>query len=1076
MLLSARTPVLIFLALFSIFTVRTSVAQTVPPSPLAAKNTSESAVIIEQLSTSVRFENDGSTHQTSQQKVKILTEAGLQRFGIVTFSFIAGQDFKLDTLEVHKKDGSVVKAGPSNVQETTPEVSRAAPMYSDLRQKQVTVPGLSVGDEIYFQYSTAGPALVPGQFWFQYSFAKDVAVESETVDIDLPRDRKVQIHFLPEYQPFVKESGGRVFYSWHSSNKTIETSAAEKQEKQKELATGTAPPPSIELSTFATWDQVGAWYYALQRDRVAVTPAIKTKALELTAGLTDPQARVKALYQFVSLNFRYIGLDFGIGRYQPHPADEVLGNKYGDCKDKHTLLAALLSAAGFQTYPVLINIRRQIDPAVPSPGQFDHVITAVPVGKETVLLDSTAEVAPYGLLLLPLRNKKALLVAGETGSHFVNTPSTPPFRAEEKFVLNGKLDDSGTLEADVSFFIHGDAEVLFKNAFRRTDPSKYSDLAQYISYTAGFAGKVSKVTVSGVDSLDQGLTINYHYHRPNYLDLTDHPPENSLPLASAHMQTWEEKSSSVILYTSPGELIYECRIELPTGITVQAPLPVKLNREYATYESDYSSDKNVITGQRKITILAAEVTGNHRQDYEAFHRAVEADEAQQMVLHLPEGFMAKSGTSGSDLDEIMRHAEIELRERNDTDALADFHKVADKDPRHKGVWTEIGLAEMHMNRTQQAIRDFQKAIETDPYDAQAHAELGGAYLTSRKQDLAVPELKKAAEVDPLNHRAHYLLGWYYAQEKNDYASAVPELEKALATEAEHFNDETQIRGFLADGYFKLSQPEKAVKQLKKTVDASPLPLTWNNAAYTLAEHSYQLDLATQYADSALKSIYELLDKVQPDAIRTTDLRAMMLLSMTWDTKGWIEFKAGKLASAEKYVRSAWMLNQSPEVAVHMAQIYEKLGRKQDALKFYSLAARPSYRMLHESAPDPAREKLISLLGRQRAEELIEHNVNEPSQMRTVHLGPIAPSGTKAELYLVFAPGPKLLDVQLNEENSRLADALRKESARIAATILFPEDEPAKLIRQGFVTCSSYYHSCDLVFYTVDVSTKIVTQR
>ena len=198
--------------------------------------------------------------------------------------------------------------------------------------------------------------------------------------------------------------------------------------------------------------------------------------------------------------------------------------------------------------------------------------------------------------------------------------------------------------------------------------------------------------------------------------------------------------------------------------------------------------------------------------------------------------------------------------------------------------------------------------------------------------------------------------------------------------------------------------------------------------------------------------------------------------MTWDTKGWIEFKAGNLANAEKYVRSAWMLNQSPEVADHLGQIYEKLGRKQDALKFYSLAARPSYRMLHDNAPVPARDKLVRILGRQRAEQLIEQNVNQPSQMRTVHLGPIAPSGTKAELYLVFAPGPKLLDIQLNEENPRLADALRKESSKIAASILFPEDAPAKLIRQGFVTCSSYYHSCDLVFYTVDVSTRAVTQR
>src|SRR5690348_10242337 len=130
------------------------------------------AVLIEELNTSVRFEKDGSQHEVIRQRTKILSEAGLQQYGIISFNFIAGQQFNLDSLEVHKKDGTVVKVGPSNIQETTPEISRLAPVYSDLREKQVTVPGLSVGDEIYFQYSTAETPIVPGQFWFQYSFAK----------------------------------------------------------------------------------------------------------------------------------------------------------------------------------------------------------------------------------------------------------------------------------------------------------------------------------------------------------------------------------------------------------------------------------------------------------------------------------------------------------------------------------------------------------------------------------------------------------------------------------------------------------------------------------------------------------------------------------------------------------------------------------------------------------------------------------------------------------------------------------------------------------------------------------------
>lgn len=1063
---TARTLFLLLLTL-SFISLPQALARSLSEdsTPQAKSGPSQNDVVIEELSTSIRFENDGGNSQTVRQRAKILSEAGLKKYGIATFTFMAGQGFNLDTLEVHKKDGSTVKAGPSNIQETTPEISREAPMYSDLRQKQVTVPGLSVGDEVLFQYSTKQSAMVPGQFWYQYSFAKNVVVDSESVTIDIPRERKVQIHFDPQYKPTIKNVGDRVVYEWHTANHTVD--ASDSSNHQKQLATGTFPPPSIELSTFENWEQVGSWYYGLQRDRVAVTPAIKAKAQELTKGLTDQSDKIKALYQFVSLNFRYIGLDFGIGRYQPHAADDVLANRYGDCKDKHTLLAALLAASGIQAYPALLNSRRQVDAAVPSPGQFDHVVTAVPLGKETLFLDTTPEVAPFGMLLPPLRSKKALLVAADFSSHFVDTPALPPFRAEETFDFNGKLDESGTMDAEVSYFLRGDIEVGLKAAFRQAPPEKYKDLAQLISYSGGFAGEVSNVNVSGLENLDQGLRITYHYHRPNYLDLHDESPKNTLPLSNSHLRDWDDdKQTTLRLYPSPVHLVYKCRVDLPAGITAQAPLPVKLDRQYANYQSQYSSEANVLTAQRTVDVIAPEISENHRQDYQAFRRAVEADEEQQMVLHLPAGFLAKSG-GNSDLDELMRQAEIEYRERNFADAYADYRKVADKDPKRKGVWTQIGLADFGLRRFEQAIGDFQKAIAADAFDAKAHAELGAVYLGKRNGDLAVAELKKALDVDPLNHRAHYLLGWYYAQQQKDYPHAVPELEKALATDSDTYNDDAQIRQFLAEGYFKTNQPQNAVEQLKKVVDASPIPPTWNNAAYTLAENSYQLDLATQYADSALKIIYERLNQVQPDAIRSTDLGLVNLLTMTWDTKGWINFKSGNTVRAEKYVRAAWILSQSREAADHLGQIYEKLGRTQDAIHYYALATQPSFAFLKKTTPDPAHEKLIKLVGRQRAEVLIRNKAGEPSQMRTVHLGSIAPGGTKGEFYFVFSPGPKLLEIELAAGDQRLLQPLRKQGGKIAASILFPEDAPEKLIRKGFVTCTPYAKGCDLVFYTSD---------
>lgn len=1048
--------------LFTSAVVLPVLSQTTPPAEKkAATDASEQPAIIEELNTSARFENNGNSVQTVRERVKIQNEAGIRLYGIITFNFIAGQDFSIDTVEVRKKDGSTVKAGPANIQEVTPEISRVAPMYSDLHQKQVTVPGLSVGDEVIYQYTAKQSALVPNQFWFQYSFSKTAVVLSESVQLDIPSGRKVHVSFKPDYKPEVKTSGERTIYQWHAVNEKVQERP--KNILMKESMSGTAPSASIQLSTFENWNQVGSWYYGLQHERSAPSAAIRAKALELTKGLDSQEAKSKALYQFVSLNFRYISLDFGIGRYQPHAADEVLANKYGDCKDKHTLLAALLEAAGITAYPALIDADTAIDQEVPSPAQFDHLITAVPAGKNILFLDTTAEVAPYGMLIAPLRHKKALVITGPSTAEFVETPSDPPFAAQEVFDLQGKVDESGTLEAEVNYYIRGDAEILFKTAFRRASPSKYKDLVQGISYYGGFAGEVSQIKVEGLETLDQGVRILYHYHRPEYLDLQEQIPKKSLPLSFSHFPKWEENEETLRLYISPGQLTHRCRIELPAGINIQAPLDIKLDREYAHYQASYSTQKNIVTAERKISILTPEITATHRADYGAFQKAIDADESQNMVLRLPPGFVAgKAGGSPSlDVDELMRQAEIEYRERDYNAAKADFRKVAERDPKRKGIWTQIGLVEGRLGQYQDAINSYQKAIAADPFDAQAHVELAGMYSVNKSPD-ALKELNKALEIDPLNHRAHYLLGWQYSMVLHDPANAVPELEKAISTEEDYFNDEVQIRQMLTDGYFKLKQFDKGVESLKQAVASTPNPSAWNNAAYILAENDQALDLAQQYADSALKGIYERLDQLQSGSIRLPDFIFMAQLAMTWDTMGWIHFKAGHLDLAEKYVRAAWILAQNRESAEHLGEIYEKLHNIPEATRFYAMSVNSGF-MGRSPVPEKGRDRLQKMVGRQRAEQIIEAKRNEPSQLRTIHLGNVAPAGAKGAFYFIIEPGPKVAAIQLNSGDARLTDQLHKQEAKIAASVLFPENAPQKLIREGFVMCSAYSRACDLVF-------------
>ncbi len=1040
-------------------------AQSTSATPARPEQSPQQAYVIQQRSTKMRFEEDSSSVRTERQTTLIQNEAGLKHFGILTFTYIEGHEFSLDTVEVHKKEGSVVKAGPEQVQEVTPEVSRVAPMYSDIRQKAVTVPGLAVGDELTFQYTIKAKPLVPGQFWFNYSFLKDEIVRSETLDIDVPKSKTLKVWSAPEYKQETQTHGDRTIYSWHSENSEFADSPELKFQRIRQQTTGTFPPPSVVVSTFKSWDEVAAWYYSLEKGRAVATDAVKAKALELTRDAKTPEEKARALYKYVSLNFRYISLDFGIGHYQPHAADQVLSNSYGDCKDKHTLLAAMLQAVGITAYPVLMNSAHQVETSVPSPEQFDHLITAIPSEKGLVFLDTTAEVAPYGLLLLPLRNKSALVVTGPGSGKFVVTPEQPPFKEVEESTLQGKLDESGTLEADLSWFIHGDLEIIMKEAFRRAGPDKYQEMVQGFSYRIGFGGEVSKVEISGLQDTESGFRMKYHYHRPNYFDLTEEQPKNVLPFGFSGFPEMDAKQKSLRLYAAGGELHYKCRVELPEGFTAQVPMPMKLERDYLKYESSYSTEKNVIAGERTFRITTAEIQEEHRLDYNAFVHSLRTDEGQTVRLQIPPGFVAKAGASNASMDEIFQRAEIETHEHDYNAALSDYRKVAQQDPKRKGIWTKIALVETYQNRTLDAARDFRKAIEADPFDAQAHAELGGVLLGGPRSAEGEAELKRAAEIDPLNHRAYYNLGWYYSERKKDYGAAIPVLEKALNTDEEHFHDSQQIMDMLSQAYFHNHEMEKGVALIKRNVESAPNPNVWNAAAYTLAENDADLELAKQYANSALKSLYERLNKVDESGIRRTDLALVNQLAATWDTMGWVSFKQGDTASAEKYVRAAWVLSQATEIGEHLGEIYEKLGRMPDAHRYYAMSAR-SFETNQATPSGRSRQRLNRLVGKASADALINRHAYDTTQSRTLDLGKLAPANSKGEFYFIFEPGEKL-NVKAVSGDEALQAALQKNAAKIIPSVIFPDDGDLKVIRQGIVMCRQYNQKCELVFLTSD---------
>jgi hypothetical protein len=192
-----------------------------PSSSTATKaDYSKEPFVIEQSRARLRFESDGTGRREYSARIRVLSEAGLQRWGQLRFGYnSANESFEIPHVRVIKQDGSVVNAGADAVQELSEPVQRNAPIYTDYREKHVTVPGLRPGDVLEYEtVAVIRTALAPGQFWTQYDFQKSAIILDEQLEIDVPAARAVKLKTKPGDETKVTEENGRRTYRWSSSH------------------------------------------------------------------------------------------------------------------------------------------------------------------------------------------------------------------------------------------------------------------------------------------------------------------------------------------------------------------------------------------------------------------------------------------------------------------------------------------------------------------------------------------------------------------------------------------------------------------------------------------------------------------------------------------------------------------------------------------------------------------------------------------------------------------------------------------------------------------------------------------
>jgi tetratricopeptide (TPR) repeat protein len=396
------------------------------------------------------------------------------------------------------------------------------------------------------------------------------------------------------------------------------------------------------------------------------------------------------------------------------------------------------------------------------------------------------------------------------------------------------------------------------------------------------------------------------------------------------------------------------------------------------------------------------------------------------------------------------------------------------EPLYKRVRLVMGDSLVELQQYEDAEAVLQEEIKLDPKSPYVYNTLGWAYQRHRKYDEAIAQFKKQIEVTPEAFNPHANLGELLCARKR-CSEAMPELEKALAISPE------QSRALLAEGKcnIDLGNTAKGISEMEQAANLSASSESWDQAAYRLAERNVELDQAKKWAETAITIKSAFLRDLSLDHATPSQFGSANAISSYWDTLGWVYFRMGKDDLALGYIDAAWRMHPTPTKGDHQGQIYEKVGRREDAIRAYSMAvASADLSKRGASSPEDlaeAKNRLTQMAG-QGADiaALIERGHSDLEGLRMVTVENAAKRTGSAD-FIMKVVGDKIVDVRQVSGDAGFApfsEALRKSSLPVKV----PERTGVEILRRGTLSCKMEADECHFKLIGTEEAADLATQE
>jgi hypothetical protein len=408
--------------------------------------------------------------------------------------------------------------------------------------------------------------------------------------------------------------------------------------------------PGLAEPQDGTWQGIGEWYEGLSRDRLVSTPDIAAKAAELTAGKTDFYDKAEAIGDFVQQKIRYFVIEMGVGGYQPHAAEDIFRGRYGDCKDKATLLSAMLSSVGIHSALVMVDTERGVvDPEAPSiwgnhmigaievPKGYEspklHSVVTAKTGKRYLIFDPTWHLTPFGQLEDNLQGSYGVLIEGKD-SQVIELPVLDPtlntIRRSGKFELSA----DGTLKGSVTDLRFGDLAMDRRRVFSSEGEKKQTEYMNRVIAQDFTGASMTGLKVENVDALNKDLTTTFDLQASHFARFSGPLLMVRPRVLGSYGLDVDRKPRHVEIdleQTMQGTDEYD--IELPQGYVVdELPDPVKIDVGFASYVSSTELHGRVLHYSRTYTVRQVTVPATKYPEVQQLAAAIAADEDNQAIL------------------------------------------------------------------------------------------------------------------------------------------------------------------------------------------------------------------------------------------------------------------------------------------------------------------------------------------------------------------------------------------------------------------------------------------------------------